>query len=104
MTVFSGGATLVFDCAQGSISQDLALDSNQSFQIEGTYQPTQTGPLSPGGTSPVSIPATYKGILTRPTRMSLTVSLVGTNGSTVQQSYQLTYGIHGTLEICITPL
>lgn len=104
MAVSTRGASVTFDCARGRISQELTLDSNRQFQVAGTYSPNQSAPISSGPALPVNIPATYQGTLTSATEMDLDLILAGTNGSTIQQTYHLTYGMPGTLELCISPL
>jgi hypothetical protein len=44
MQVTSHGATLEFDCAQGTIAEPLSLDEAGKFQVKGTFQ-TQGGAI-----------------------------------------------------------
>ena len=43
--VTENGATLDFDCAQGSVFEPLLLDAKGHFQVKGTFQPQLGGPV-----------------------------------------------------------
>src|SRR5690242_409107 len=59
-TADSGGATLDFDCAHGSITGPLSLAADGSFRLSGTYVREHGGPIRIGET-PDSQDATYSG-------------------------------------------
>ena len=74
VTVTSTGARVEFDCAHGTLTQPLTLDSNGQFGVAGTF-------TREGGPTPViepAVPATYSGRL-QGTILRLTVTLSGSN-------------------------
>jgi hypothetical protein len=46
MQVTPQGATLEFDCAEGTISEPLLLDASGKFQAKGTFLPQHGGPTT----------------------------------------------------------
>ena len=45
MDVTPQGASLEFDCAQGTIAEPLLLDPSGKFQVKGTFRPQHGGPI-----------------------------------------------------------
>jgi hypothetical protein len=66
MRITAGGAEIEFDCAHGTIEQPITLDSNERFDVPGTFV-AEGGPVSvpvdPGGSSSTQkvIAARYQG-------------------------------------------
>jgi hypothetical protein len=64
LTVEESGATLEFDCAHGSITGRLALDTNGRFELPGKFVRERPGPvrMGPNGEAEENAePATYSG-------------------------------------------
>ena len=74
LDVTSTGARVEFDCAHGTLTQPLTLDSNGQFGVAGTF--TREGGPTPG--IEPAVPATYSGRL-QGTILRLTVTLSGSN-------------------------
>jgi hypothetical protein len=65
------GAMLEFDCASGSISKPLQLDTQGNFKIAGTFTREHPGPVMRDGPAPA--PAVYSGSIQNGT-MKLTIT------------------------------
>jgi hypothetical protein len=77
VSVTSTGATIVFDCARGSIAQRLALDREGRFDVPGRYIAEHGGPVRKGESAPTR-PVRYRG---RVQKELLTFDLVAEDGS-----------------------
>jgi hypothetical protein len=72
LNVHEKGAGLDLACAHGSIEQPILLDSNQAFDLPGTYEQESFGPQVEGENK--SQPARYTGKVQQRT-MTLTIKL-----------------------------
>jgi hypothetical protein len=95
MKVSSQGATLEFDCAQGTISEPIQLDESGKFQAKGTFQ-THAGPTrrdqAPGADT------TYSGTVDGDT-MHIAFT-IGENKDTDANQFTLVRGQPGKLRRC----
>lgn len=96
MEVTGKGAAIEYDCAHGTISEPLRLDSEGRFQAKGTHVREHGGPIRNEET-PVSHPANYSGKVHDKTMM-LTVTL--TDSSETIGTFALTQGSEGQLFKC----
>ena len=93
LEVTNEGASFEFDCAQGKTSKPITLDTNGSFEVEGTYEREGPGPTRQGGNNAVDVH--FTGTVTGDT-MELAVQLP--NGE--PQNFKLTSGKQGRLTRC----
>jgi hypothetical protein len=61
MTVTDGGATIQFDCANGTITEQLRMKRDGSFSAEGTLMRNGPGPIREGAQG---MPVIFKGKIT----------------------------------------
>jgi len=61
LEVTAEGATLEFDCANGSISKPVELNSQGNFSTDGTFTREHPGPITRDGNP--SVTATYSGAI-----------------------------------------
>ena len=94
--VEKGSATIEYDCAHGTITGPLKLDSKGRFSLLGTHVREHGGPIREGENQKGS-PARYTG-WTDGRTMKLTVTLVGSNDSV--GTYTLTRGQSGRIWKC----
>ena len=96
MTVSNGVATIEYDCANGTITGPLKIDSRGKFELHGTHNVERGGPTrideESGGE-----PAKYTG-WTDGKKMKLTVTLV--NSKTEIGTFELTRGSAGRILKC----
>ncbi len=59
----ASGASIEFDCAQGSITEPIKANAAGEFSVAGTYTPELGGPVRKDN-PPRALPATYKGTIT----------------------------------------
>ena len=62
MEITQDGATIQFECAQGTINGAIRPDANGKFTATGTYSPEKGGPVSRDN-APEQRPATYEGTI-----------------------------------------
>ena len=103
MSVTPQGATLEFDCAQGTISEPLRPDSGGKFRAEGTFRAEQGafraergGPVKEGEESR-GLAAVYTGVV-HGDRMTLEVTINGNSAAPLK--FELERGQSGTLHKC----
>lgn len=96
MEVTQQGATLEFDCAQGTISEPLSLDAAGKFLAKGTFQSQHGGPIRKDEPSR-SVDVVYTGIVQGDT-MRLEFSLGDDKES--QEKFTLVRGQTGKLRKC----
>lgn len=77
MVVLTGGATIEYDCASGTIDEPIAVGSQGSFTVKGTHTRGHGGPLMIGEV-PDRHPARYTGS-TDGKSMTLNVTLTDSN-------------------------
>jgi hypothetical protein len=94
--VEKGSATIEYDCAHGTITGPLKVDSKGRFSLLGTHVGEHGGPTREGEDQRGS-PARYSG-WTDGRTMKLTVTLVGSNDSV--GTYTLTRGQSGRVFKC----
>ena len=96
LTVQNGGATIEYDCANGSIDGPLRLDSRGRFSLSGKHFREHGGPIRSGEENNGAA-ARYTGRIDG-ARMTLTVTLVNSKGQ--MGTYQLTRGSQGRVFKC----
>ena len=97
MEVTGSGATLEFDCANGSISEAIVLDGSGKFAVKGFFATEHPGPIREGEDTSGQ-PATYTGSVDGQT-LTLTIALTGT-GKTIG-TFTLTSGKVGRIRKCL---
>jgi hypothetical protein len=96
MEIVDKSTAIEFDCAHGTISERLALDSQGRFRASGTYVREHGGPVREGET-PASHPASYSGNVSGK-RMTLAVTL--TDSAESIGTFTLTQGNEGQVFKC----
>ena len=100
LTVAGAGSHIEFDCAHGDIPGSIAVNAQNTFDVQGTYVREHGGPIRVGEV-PDSHPAAYVGSVTA-TTMALTVRLTDTNE--VIGTFALSQGTTGRVLKCLLPL
>ena len=100
LTVAETGTHIEFDCAHGDIPGSLTVNTQHTFDVQGTYVREHGGAIRVGEV-PDSHPAAYIGSVTAPT-MALTVRLTDTNE--VVGTFALSQGTTGRVLKCLLPL
>jgi hypothetical protein len=98
LVVQEGGATILFDCAHGSVEEHMALDASGRFDVRGSFVPERGGP-GPGD-SLGAHPSRYAGSTDGRT-MRLTVTLSDTSQS--MGSFTASLGESPRLVRCLSP-
>jgi hypothetical protein len=75
MEIVDSGATLNFDCAHGTISEAIGIDSNGKFEVKGLFTKERGGPIREGESNEGS-PAIYSGVVDGE-NLTLTITLPG---------------------------
>jgi len=96
MSVANGSATIEYDCANGTISGPLRIDSRGRFTLLGKHMREHGGPVRLGEDSE-GVPARYTGWTDGKT-MKLTVTLIETK--TEAGTFELTRGNPGRVFKC----
>jgi len=96
LAVTSGGATVEFDCAHGSVDAPLTLDANGRFAVAGTFVRERGGPTRNNQQEKPEA-ARYSGTLEGNT-LTVTVELV--DGGESAGTFTLTRGKTGRLVKC----
>ncbi len=96
MSVANGSATIEYDCANGSITGPLRIDSRSRFTLSGKHVREHGGPIRVGEDRS-GVPARYTGWTDGKT-MKLTVTLV--NPKTELGTFELTRGTEGRVRKC----
>ena len=97
LVVTSTGATLDWDCANGTIDQPIVLDESGHFDVTGVHVREHGGPIRQGERDDAH-PARYTGTVDSGT-MLLTVTLTDTNES--MGTYTLTLGVAPQIFRCL---
>ena len=95
MSVTKGSATIEYDCANGTITGPLKIDSRGRFELRGRHAVERGGPARID--QPAGEPAKYTG-WTDGKKMKLTVTLV--NSNTEIGTFELTRGGAGRIFKC----
>ncbi len=96
MIVTANGATIEYDCAQGTVASKLMLDAERKFSLTGSHMREGPGPTRIGVTRPSS-PARFDGQVNGD-EMSLSVVLTDANESI--GDFVLRRGSEGRLRKC----
>jgi hypothetical protein len=97
MEVTESGARIEFDCAHGTISEPVLLDSEGRFAVKGLHFREHGGPIREGEESNGQ-PVRYTGQVTGDT-MALTIQPEGSD--TAIGSYTLVHGKAGRIHKCL---
>jgi hypothetical protein len=97
MEVTESGARLEFDCAHGTVSEPLLLDSEGRFDVKGLFFREHGGPIREGE-APKGEPVRYSGQVTGE-NMTLTVKPEGSDSPI--GSFTLLHGKTGRLHKCL---
>jgi hypothetical protein len=95
LTVRADGAALEFDCARGSVTGKIPLDTKGAFDVRGRYIPERGGPVRKGETQ-TGVPIRYRGTVRDTT---LTLEPIGEDGAALG-TYILTRGAAARLMKC----
>jgi hypothetical protein len=95
LEISEGKSSLEFDCANGTISEPIVLDSNGHFEVQGFYVREGPGPVREGGNGQSR--AIYSGDVKDDT-MTLSIRLDGS--SDVVLNVTITRGKQGRLRKC----
>lgn len=96
MDVMQTGATVEFDCAQGTIDEAIMLDAMGRFAVDGVYL-QEGGPVGGMG-SPMPVPARYQGDVVGQ-QMTLTVTNLDTQMKI--GAFSLTFGASANIVKCL---
>lgn len=97
MSVSHGSATIEYDCANGTITGPLKIDSRGRFELRGIHHVEHGGPVRIDEKQSGGEPAKYTG-WTDGKKMKLTVTLV--NSKTEIGTFELTRGDAGRVFKC----
>jgi len=97
MSVTNGAANIEYDCAIGTITGPLKIDSRGRFELRGTHQVESGGPARIDDKQTSGEPVKYTG-WTDGKKMKLTVTLV--NSKTEIGTFELTRGNAGRVFKC----
>ncbi len=97
MEVTQSGARIEFDCAHGTISESILLDSEGRFDVKGLHFREHGGPIREGEESRGE-PVRYAGQVTGDT-MTLTIKSEGSD--TAIGTYKLVHGKAGRIRKCL---
>jgi hypothetical protein len=95
LEIADGKSSIEFDCANGTISEPIVLDSEGHFEVRGFYTREGPGPVRQGGQNQAR--AIYSGVVKGDT-MTLSIRLDGS--SDVLLDVTLTQGKQGRLRKC----
>jgi hypothetical protein len=95
--VTSTGATVMFECADGTIEESLVIDGNGRFDVRGVHIRRTGGPAR-SDQKPERLRARYTGTV-KGNSMTLTVTLPDTNET--EGTYSLTYNQRPELRRCL---
>lgn len=98
LTVTPTGATVEFECGAGRLDEPLILDDRGSFVLRGSYAAQSGGPASATQTTTPALSARYRGHLTDPSHLVLTVELPASDTS--QGPFELELGGEDSLQRC----
>ena len=97
MEIAAGGATIEYDCANGTIDGFFVIDGSGRFDLTGVHVREQGGPVQ-DGVPPDAHPARYVG-RTDGRTMSLTVTMTDTDQ--VVGTFALVRGVPGQVFKCL---
>jgi hypothetical protein len=97
MSVTNGSASIEYDCANGTITGPLKIDSRGRFELRGTHNVEHGGPVRMDNKGGEGEPAKYTG-WTDGKKMKLSVRLV--NSKTDIGTFDLTRGNAGRIFKC----
>ena len=89
------GAEIEFDCAHGSIPQQIMLDNSRQFDASGTYSPEHAGPIRDDENN--SRPVRYKGSVTEP---AITLTISDSKTKEIIGTFTLRLGNEGRIMKC----
>jgi hypothetical protein len=90
LTVQSDGAQYRRDCQTGQVTQPMLMNDDGTFNVEGTINQKNGGPISPDDQRP----ATYSGRVTDD-HMDLTIAYTDSDGVPHELHDSLTFGFEG---------
>ena len=96
MEVTDAGATLEFDCANGTITEVVVPDDSGKFSAKGLFARQHPGPTREGEDNNGE-PATYEGVINGE-NLTLTITLV--NGNEKVGTFTLAHGRMGRIRRC----
>ena len=97
MEVTESGARVEFDCAHGTVSEPLLLDSDGRFDVKGLFFREHGGPIRQGE-EPKGEPVRYTGQVTGE---DMTLTVKPEEGDSPIGSFKLVYGKPGRLRKCL---
>jgi hypothetical protein len=97
MEVTESGARIEFDCAHGTISEPILLDSEGRFDVKGLHFREHGGPIREGEESKGE-PVRYVGQITGDT---MTLTIKSERSDTPIGSYELVHGKAGRIRKCL---
>ena len=89
------GAEIEFDCAHGSIPQQIMLDNSRQFDASGTFSPEHAGPIRDDENN--SRPVRYKGSVTQ---QAMTFTITDSKTKEIIDTFTLTLGNEGRIRKC----
>lgn len=95
LEIADGKSSLEFDCASGTISEPITLDSDGRFEVPGFYTREGPGPVRQGGNNQAR--AIYSGVVKDDT-MTLSIRLNGSSDEILKVT--LTLGKQGRIWKC----
>ena len=96
VTVTDEGASLVMDCARGTINEPLEIDANGRFDVGGLFMAETPGPAVQGEESRRKV--RYQGVV-KSDSMELTIAATGRDEKL--GSFNLTHGKLGKIRRCL---
>jgi hypothetical protein len=97
MEIAADGTSLTFDCAHGTISEELKIDNNGRFEVQGSFTRERGGPIRENEVTEAS-PAIYSGLVDGDT-LTLTITL--TKNKENMGTFSLMRGKTGRLRRCL---
>jgi hypothetical protein len=96
LNLTNDGATIVMDCARGTINQPMEMDGAGHFDVTGTFITESPGPTRQGGET--SRPVRYSGTVNG---KSMTLTIVPTDTDEKLGTFTLTQGAQGRIRKCL---
>jgi hypothetical protein len=97
MEIAADGISLTFDCAHGTINDELKIDKDKRFEVPGSFTRERGGPIRENET-PEAAAAIYSGLIDGDT-LTLTVTL--TKNKENMGTFSLMRGKTGRLRRCM---
>jgi len=97
MEIAASETSLTFDCAHGTISEEVKIDSNRRFEVQGSFTRERGGPIRENET-PEASPAIYSGLVDGD---NLTLTITLTKNKENMGTFNLMRGKTGRLRRCL---